>query len=138
MFKLCCQVQFLHAFTALQCVFKVLTLVGQNKISTSRMQQNAENASVNVSLVLSHIKSQVFKRYFREWYIVSVVTKAIMWSLFYWQLIFQTKLHFNWFRTAILTKWIKQLWKYALRLFLCTCKFSIINTKKIIFGIVES
>ena len=42
-----CHIPFPHAFTALRCVFEVLTVGGQNKLSASKMQCNAENACEN-------------------------------------------------------------------------------------------
>ena len=46
-FKQSCHVQFPYEFAASQCVFEVLTLVGQNKLNTSKAQHKAENACAN-------------------------------------------------------------------------------------------
>ena len=47
--KLSCHIQFPHAFTTLSCVFQVLALVGQNKLTSIKTKRNAiqKNTCVN-------------------------------------------------------------------------------------------
>ena len=42
-----CHMPFMHAFSALRCVFRVLTLIEPTNVITLKMQRNAKNACAN-------------------------------------------------------------------------------------------